>query len=102
MNFTGAKTIFISTLYFSCTLNNKTINASIDTAAQVTVMNNELFESLIPKPLLKKIILKDAGKNIMINGKMPEQVKLRVWPTEQRWNVVVGKVANSLLHGLDF
>lgn len=64
-------------------------------------MNNELFESLIPKPLLKKIILKDAGKNIMINGKIAEQVKLRVWPTEQRWNVVVGKVANSLLHGLD-
>lgn len=39
---------------------------------------------------------------ITCNGKIPEQVKLRVWPTEQRWNVVVGKVANSLLHGLDF
>lgn len=38
----------------------------------------------------------------MINGKIPEQVKLRVWPTEQRWNVVVEKVVNSLLHGLDF
>lgn len=43
-----------NTLYVPCTVNNNTTNALIDTAAQVTVMNNELFESLIPKPLLKK------------------------------------------------
>lgn len=92
-----------NTLYVPCTVNNKTINAVIDTAAQVTVMNYELFESLKPKPLLQKdIILKGAGKNNIINGKIAEQVKLRIGPTEQRWDVVVGEIADSLLLGLDF
>lgn len=92
-----------NTLYVPCIVNNKTINAVIDTAAQVTVMNYELFESLKPKPLLQKdIILKGAGKNNIINGKIAEQVKLRIGPTEQRWDVVVGEIADSLLLGLDF
>lgn len=41
-------------------------------------------------------------KITFINGKIAEQVKLRIGPTEQRWDVVVGEIADSLLLGLDF
>lgn len=41
-------------------------------------------------------------KNNIINGKIAEQVKLGIGPTEQRWDVVVGEIADSLLLGLDF
>lgn len=58
----------------------------IDTAAYVNVMIMNFFEIFKPKPLLQReIMLKDAGKNNIINGRIEDQVKLRIGPTERRW-----------------
>lgn len=58
----------------------------IDTAAYVNVMIMNFFEIFKPKPLLQReIMLKDAGKNNIINGRIEDQVKLRIRPTERRW-----------------
>ena len=65
-------------------------------------MNFKFFETLKPKPVFKKdIILKGAGNNI-IKAKIAENVVLRIGPIVQRWDVVVGDIADSLLLGLDF
>lgn len=66
-------------------------------------MNFEFFETLKPKPVIKKdVILKGAGKNNIIKAKIAENVVLRIGPIVQRWDVVVGDIADSLLLGLDF
>lgn len=60
----------------------------IDTAAYVNVMIMNFFEIFKPKPLLQReIMLKDAGKNNIINGRIEDQVKLRIGPTERRWGL---------------
>lgn len=66
-------------------------------------MNFEFFETLNPKPILKKeIILKGAGKENIIKAKIAEKVTIRIGPVVQKWDVVVGEIADSLLLGLDF
>ena len=63
----------------------------------------EFFETLNPKPILKKeIILKGAGKENIIKAKIAEKVTIRIGPVVQKWDVVVGEIADSLLLGLDF
>jgi hypothetical protein len=78
-------------------INSKPGNAVKDIAAQVTLVSYVFLENL--KPIFQKeTILKGAEKNYTVEAKVPENVALRIGPVIQRWDVVVGEIADSLLH----
>lgn len=63
----------------------------------------EFLETLKPKPIFQKeIIWKGAGKHNTIKGRIAENFILRIGQIVQRWDVVVGEIADSLFLGLDF
>ena len=92
-----------NTLYIPLEVENVKVNAVIDTAAQVSVMNMDLYKKLKPTPhLTDSIVLKAAGINNDIQARLAKNVNIRVGDVVKKWDVVVGEIADSLLLGLDF
>ena len=68
-----------NTLYIPLEVENVKVNAVIDTAAQVSVMNMDLYKKLKPTPhLTDSIVLKAAGINNDIQARLAKNVNIRV------------------------
>ena len=83
-------------------VSNKTVKAVVDTAAQVTIISDKVFNSLKNKP--KKISdakLLNAGRELSMTGMVVGPVRLKIgerWYTE---NVYVAPIEQEMLLGFD-
>lgn len=74
-------------------INDKSVNALIDTAAQVTVINEEFAKSLQPSPnTTERIILNGAGKDNNICVRYANKVTINIGKTEISWRVIVANI----------
>ena len=83
-------------------VSNKTVKAVVDTAAQVTIISDKVFNSLKHKP--KKISdakLLNAGRELSMTGMVVGPVRLKIgerWYTE---NIYVAPIEQEMLLGFD-
>ncbi|CAC5398292.1 unnamed protein product [Mytilus coruscus] len=89
-------------LVLQITINGKQVDAIVDTAAQVTVINFDFAKSLNPAIEVKEpVILKGAGKDNSISAKYTVRVAIKVGKTETRWRVIVADITGPVILGLD-
>ena len=75
---------------------------TVDTAAQVTIISDWVFDSLQRKPeKIRDVKLLTAGRDLAISGKVVEPVRLKIG---ERWymeNVYVVPIDQEMLLGFD-
>lgn len=85
-------------------INQVPVEAVIDTAAQVTIISNKLYESLIPKPpILKRVVLYAAGRDLKMTGCKIGPVNISIGSQAyQNVEVYVAPIKDNMHLGLDF
>ncbi|VDI02855.1 Hypothetical predicted protein [Mytilus galloprovincialis] len=92
-----------NTLVLGISINEVTVNAVIDTAAQVTLMSEEFAKKLKPPVIFKgSLMLKGAGKDNSITARYTECVTVKVGKTDTKWKIIVAKINDQVILGLDF
>ncbi|CAC5374562.1 unnamed protein product [Mytilus coruscus] len=92
-----------NTLVLGISINDVTVNAVIDTAAQVTLMSEEFAKKLKPPVIFKgSLMLKGAGKDNSITARYTERVAVKVGKTDTKWKIIVAKINDQVILGLDF
>ncbi|XP_071140676.1 interaptin-like [Mytilus edulis] len=92
-----------NTLVLGISINEVTVNAVIDTAAQVTLMSEEFPKKLKPPVIFKgSLMLKGAGKDNSITARYTECVTVKVGKTDTKWKIIVAKINDQVILGLDF
>ncbi|CAC5396879.1 unnamed protein product [Mytilus coruscus] len=92
-----------NTLVLGISINDVTVNAVIDTAAQVTLMSEEFAKKLKPPVIFKgSFMLKGAGKDNSITARYTERVTVKVGKTDTKWKIIVAKINDQVILGLDF
>ena len=85
------------------TINRVKTEAVIDTAAQVTLVNERLLRKLkLPLEEDKTVILREVGEDSMIPAKKACKVLLKIGSREYRWDVYVAPITDKCLLRLDF
>ena len=81
---------------------DRTIRAVVDTAAQVTIISDRVYQSLSRKPpKIREVKLLTAGRELGMKGFVVGPVKLRLgnrWYTEE---VYVAPIQEDMLLGFD-
>lgn len=85
-------------------INKVPVEAVIYTTAQVTIISDKLYESLIPKPpILKRVVLHAAGRDLKMTGCKVGPVIISIgsqaYPNVELY---VAPVKDDMLLGLDF
>lgn len=84
-------------------LQDKQINAVVDTAAEVTIISDSVFRGMEPKPpFLKKVILHTAGRDMKMKGFVVGPVALKLGNSTFPEAVYVAPIQDDMLLGLDF
>ena len=92
-----------SMLRVPVTLQDFTLQAVVDTAAEVTIISDCIFRELQPKPpYLKKVILHTAGRDLRMDGFVVGPVALKLGKNTFPAAVYVAPIQDDMLLGLDF
>ena len=79
------------------------LEAVIDTVAKSTILSDEIYNKLDPKPrVLSKIKFHMAGRNITVNGYKIGPVNMRIGSTMYREIIHVVPIEYDMLLGIDF
>ena len=79
------------------------IKAVVDTAAEVTIISDRIFNELKPKPpCLKKVILRTAGRDLKMKGFVVGLVPLQLGSGTFMEAVYVAPIQDDMLLGLAF
>ncbi|ELU04249.1 hypothetical protein CAPTEDRAFT_201702 [Capitella teleta] len=91
-------------LLVSVKVNGVLTKAVLDTASQVTVMSEDMFEKIAdPAPIkAETVFLKGAAKEGGMRSHRYKDLKLRLGGKEYRWDFYVAPISDDLLLGLDF
>ena len=85
------------------TVQGQELYAVVDTAAQVTLISDELFKSLkFTPPILKEVVMNTAGKGLQMNGFVAGPFDIQVGSQEFNINMYVAPIGDEMLLGLDF
>ena len=83
-------------------VNDKSIKAVVDTAAQVTIISDRVFKSLKNKPKqLRTVKLLAAGRDMGMSGFVAGPVRLRIGSKWYSENVYVAPIEQDMLLGFD-
>lgn len=86
-----------------CKLFGREISAVIDSAAQISVISQEFFDTISPRPKLEGAIkLKGAGKKELMTGSMCKDQLLTIGKSEFKIDLCVAPITDDLLLGIDF
>ena len=78
-------------------------NAIIDTAAQVTVINRDFFQTLENRPsVVETVNLKGASDSNLMLANYVKEVPLQIGTSKYKWNVFVADISDQMILGLDF
>ena len=81
---------------------NKTVTAVVDTAAQVTIISDKVYQSLARKPsIIKQVQLMAAGRKMMMAGMIVGPVKLKIGNRWYREEIYVAPIEQEMLLGFD-
>ena len=84
-------------------INGVQCQAVIDTAAQVTVVSERIFQDMTPQPLVvEEVILKDATAINNIPAKVVKSISVRLGKQFYDWNIYVASLADEVILGIDF
>ena len=79
------------------------MNALLDTGSEVTVVNFDVYNKLIPKPCLKeKVRLNGICREVDVDAWLLEGVEITFGQTKNIWNVYVAQIAEPVIIGIDF
>ncbi|CAC5408722.1 unnamed protein product [Mytilus coruscus] len=85
------------------------VDAVVDTAAQVTLISEELYKSLkkpplppSPLPILKEVDMKTVGKGLQMNGFVSGPFQVGLGTQEYTWDIYVAPIGDQMLLGIDF
>ena len=82
---------------------NKPIQAVLDTGAEVTIISDKVFPSIKPSPkVIKEVILRPAGRDMVMQGKTVGPVKILIGNTTYEDNIYVAPIEDKMLLGLNF
>ena len=85
------------------TINDHATKAVIDTAAQVTLVSEDLFGQIKPTfNVTDSIRLWEAGKNTVMVAKKVEQVPIQLGRSSYLWDVYVAPISDNCILGIDF
>ena len=100
--YSSSKNQTANNLILNIKINGTNIDAILDTAAQVTLMNEYFANTLQPPVVLTDfLLLKGAGENNTIPARYAEQTKINIGKTETKWRVIVAKISDPVILGLD-
>ena len=82
---------------------DRSVDATVDTAAEVTVISEDVFHSLSPRPsIIGKRHLNMAGKNQSSKAKLAGPVHIRLGPLVSQETVYVAPIKDDMLLGVDY
>ena len=89
-------------LRVSCRINTEHVIGVLDTAADVTVISEDIYEKMSIKPkITQQINLKAAGEDQIFGAKMTEPIRLQIGSEYMMVSVYVAKINDPMLIGLD-
>ena len=84
-------------------LNGIQVNVLLDTGSEVTVVNFDVYNKLIPKPCLKeKVRFNGICREIDVDAWLLEGVEITFGQTKNIWNIYVAKITEPVIIGIDF
>ena len=84
-------------------INDRKISAILDTAAEVSILSDQLFQNLHSKPkIVKKVIMNAAGRDMRMTGAKLDSVRLKIGSHEYLEPLYVAPIEDDMLLGLDF
>ncbi|CAG2193490.1 unnamed protein product [Mytilus edulis] len=84
-------------------IGSMTVNAVIDTAAQVSVLNRTVFDKMDPKPRLTDYVnLKGITKDSHMLARVAKDIPIKIGKTLSNWNMVIADIPDTVLLGIDF
>ena len=83
-------------------VNNVPIEGTLDTAAQITVVNDKCFQTLNLKLSRKQVMLKQADGGSTIIATVIPNVALQIGSFKLKMDIYVAKISDPLLLGLNF
>jgi len=79
------------------------VRAVVDTAAQVTLISEELYKSLVEPPkIIKEVVMNTAGKGLQMNGFIAGPFRVELGEQTFSINIYVAPIGDEMLLGLDF
>ena len=79
------------------------VAAVVDTAAQVTLISEEMYKGLKePPPILKEVVMNTAGKGLQMNGFVAGPFYIKLGNQEFTWDIYVAPIGDQMLLGIDF
>ena len=92
-----------SMLRVSIILQNVPVKAVVDTAAEVTIISDRIFNEMDPKPpCLRRVTLYTAGRDLSMQGFVVGPVQLKLGKNIFPETVYVAPIQDDMLLGLDF
>ena len=81
---------------------NKRVAALVDTGSQVTILSEQVYNSLTEKPELAEIVsLRMAGEQVL-SGRVARKVNISIGEEHFMWDVYVAPIVDSFILGIDF
>lgn len=81
----------------------KTVLAIVDTAAEVTLISEELYQGLENSPqIISKTVMITAGKEMQMNDYIVGPVSIKLGSPKVHTNVYVAPIFDDMLLGFDF
>ncbi|VDH99672.1 Hypothetical predicted protein [Mytilus galloprovincialis] len=92
-----------SMLRFTLKVQGQSVISVVDTAAEVTIISDKVFESFIKKPPIKrKTTMQAAGRGMHMDAFVVGPVELKIGERTYRTDIYVAPIDNDMLLGLDF
>ena len=84
-------------------IQKRDIDAVIDSGAQVSVLNEQIYKSMKNPPnLTESVHLTGVGENDSISAKLAKNVSFRVGSQYYKLNMYIAPISDSMILGLDF
>ena len=85
------------------TVQSTPVLAIVDTAAEVTIISEDLFKGMKSEPpVLRRVRLNTAGKNLEMHGRVIGPIQLELGNMVFEEDVYVAPIRDDMLLGLDF
>ena len=83
-------------------IDNSLVEAVVDSAAEVTIISDKVYQSLrIPPKKLYDVLLDTAGQQLSVKGFVAGLVKLKIGNSYYRGPVYVAPIEQDMLFGVD-
>jgi hypothetical protein len=80
-----------------------TVEAVVDTGAEVSVLSKRVYDELDPKPPIKQYVtLTQAGENAKMSGSITGPVEMRLGSTGYSGDLYVAPLQDQMLIGMEF